>query len=190
MGMYSEKKEEDGKVVDLINGEKVFLRQLMRSDLDEMDHWPSYKEPDLQWANFSLRSAAQKQAWYRQEAYDPTRKRFGVFLKGRLIGVLGFRSIDYRRRRATLGIHLSAGEVDRGYGTDAIRAALTYAFGKMDLNEVNLDVAEDNLRARRCYEKCGFRLIGRHRDYRGQGFLDMKIRAEEFTQQSRASLSS
>lgn len=163
-----------------IPGKRVLLRELRWEDMDEMERWPPFREPDLQWANFDLHTQAQKDAWFRQELYDPTRKRFAIIVDRRLIGVLGLRSIDYRHGRATLGIRLSSAEVNKGHGTDAINAVLGYAFTKMRLSHIDLDVAEGNRRAQRCYEKCGFRYIGLHQDLRGMIYLDMTISTEEF----------
>ena len=117
----------------LARGRLVALRALAWDDLDAMGRWPMFREPELQWANADLRSAAQRRLWFRHEQYDPTRLRFAIVVGERLVGVLGLRGIDWRRHRATLGIRLSAGDVDRGYGTDAIRALFTYAFGQAGL---------------------------------------------------------
>jgi len=43
-----------------------------------------------------------------------------------------------------------------GYGTDAMRTLLRYAFVEMNLRRVTLIVFDYNPRARRSYEKCGF----------------------------------
>jgi RimJ/RimL family protein N-acetyltransferase len=163
----------------LARGRLVALRELVWDDLDDIGRWPPFIEPELQWANSDLRSPAQRRLWFRHEMYDPTRKRLAIVVEGRLVGVLGLREIDYRRRRATIGIRLSAAEVDRGYGTDAIIALFTYAFGRLGLERLDLDVAEGNRRAQRCYQKCGFRLTGQHRDLRGNLFLDMTVSAAE-----------
>ena len=174
----------------LARGAKVALRELRWDDLEAMERWPPFSEPDLQWANLDLRTPAQRQVWFRHELYDPSRKRLAILLEGRVIGVLGLRSIDYRRGRATVGIRLSAAEVDRGYGTDAIKALFKYAFGRLGLQHLDLDVAEHNFRAQRCYEKCGFRLISKHRDIRGGLYLDMTISAAEAGKQSGRALPS
>jgi RimJ/RimL family protein N-acetyltransferase len=76
---------------------------------------------------------------------------------GRNIGGLGLHRIDWRDRRATLAI----GIFDRrfwssGYGSEAIRLLLGYAFDSLDLHRVGLRVLEYNVRAIRAYEKCGF----------------------------------
>ena len=54
----------------------------------------------------------------------------------------------------------------RGYGTDAIRALLRFAFREMNLNRVWLTTGENNPRALACYRKCGFREEGRLRQDR------------------------
>jgi RimJ/RimL family protein N-acetyltransferase len=50
----------------------------------------------------------------------------------------------------------------------------------MGLQRVNLDVEEGNLRARRSYEKVGFRRIGQHFGLDGHRYIDMEISRREF----------
>ena len=86
---------------------------------------------------------------------------------GQPIGNLGLHAIDETHGRATLGIAI--GEKDhwgRGYGTDAIRQVLGYAFRELGLRRVDLHVDEDNVRGIRCYEKCGFVREGLLRGHR------------------------
>lgn len=40
---------------------------------------------------------------------------------------------------------------------------IEYGFQYLNLNNIKLDVIEFNQRAIKCYEKCGFKLIGRRR---------------------------
>ena len=73
----------------------------------------------------------------------------------------------------------------RGYGTEAMRLLLDYAFTALGLHSVMLLVYEFNPAARRCYEKAGFRESGRRRDARwcNGRFWDeiyMDILADEF----------
>jgi len=51
----------------------------------------------------------------------------------------------------------------KGYGTDAMKLAVRYAFLELNLHRVTLGVFEHNPRARRAYEKAGFVLEGRMR---------------------------
>jgi RimJ/RimL family protein N-acetyltransferase len=52
----------------------------------------------------------------------------------------------------------------RGYGTQATRLVLGYAFDTVGLHRVSLEVYSFNPRARHVYEKCGFLAEGRQRD--------------------------
>jgi RimJ/RimL family protein N-acetyltransferase len=48
----------------------------------------------------------------------------------------------------------------RGLGTEATNLVLGYAFGRLGLDEVHLDVLAFNERAIRCYRNAGFRVAG------------------------------
>ena len=79
----------------------------------------------------------------------------------------------------------------KGYGADATRLLLEYAFTLLNLNSVMLGVFAFNERAIACYRRVGFREIGRRRQARiigGQKHdaILMDILAEEF--ESRRSL--
>ncbi|MDI6893829.1 MAG: GNAT family protein [Bacillota bacterium] len=107
---------------------------------------------------------------------------------GRPIGVMGLHRIDQVHREAELGIFI--GEKDcwgRGYGTDAIRTLLGFAFEEMNFHRTYLRVNADNLRAQRCYEKCGFVREGTLRQavFADGGWRDqhlMAALADEFRQ--------
>lgn len=82
----------------------------------------------------------------------------------RLIGLIGLYTTFQPQREAFMGIQI--GERDywgKGYGTDALRVLLRYAFDELNLYRVSLSVLEGNERAMRSYEKCDFRYEGRER---------------------------
>jgi diamine N-acetyltransferase len=82
----------------------------------------------------------------------------------RPIGTVGLVSINHLNRTAELGIGI--GEHDcwgKGYGTEATRLILDYAFNVLSLHNVMLRVFSYNERAIRAYQKVGFREIGRRR---------------------------
>ena len=85
-------------------------------------------------------------------------------LDDRLIGSIGLYTIFWRHCEAFMGIHIGEREYwGKGYGTDALRVLLRYAFDELNLYRVSLSVLEGNERAMRSYEKCGFRYEGRER---------------------------
>ena len=55
-----------------------------------------------------------------------------------------------------MGICITANMQDKHYGTEAIKALVEYAYTKLGLKKVYLNVFSDNARAIRCYENVGF----------------------------------
>jgi ribosomal-protein-alanine N-acetyltransferase len=88
---------------------------------------------------------------------DPRQLRWCIETRdGHAIGDLGLVDI-HPHGRAELAVTIGDKEYwGHGYGTDAIRAALQYAFDHLGCRRVYLITDEDNLRAHRCFEKCGF----------------------------------
>lgn len=104
----------------------------------------------------------------------------------RLIGYIGLFDIQWHAGTAFVGIGI--GERDywgKGYGTDAMRLIVRYAFEALHLRRVGLDVFAYNERAYRSYVKSGFVEEGRarqylHRDGRRWDLIYMGILREEW----------
>lgn len=78
------------------------------------------------------------------------------------IGVAYLYEIDHRHRRAAFGITIGeAPNRGKGYGTEATRLVLDYAFTALGLSNVMLTVLEFNVAGQRAYQKAGFREFGR-----------------------------
>jgi len=82
----------------------------------------------------------------------------------RLIGFVGLQLVLWNHGDAWVGIGI--GESDywgKGYGTEAMKLILRYAFTELNLHRVTLGVFSYNPRAIRSYEKAGFKVEGRLR---------------------------
>ena len=105
----------------------------------------------------------------------------------KLIGGCGYLNLDHVNRTAEVGIFIGEKSYwNKGFGEEAMRLLLDYAFNILNLNNIMLNVYAYNTRAIRCYRKIGFREIGRRRQARriqGRSYdiLFMDILAEEFT---------
>jgi diamine N-acetyltransferase len=111
-------------------------------------------------------------AQYDRVTNDETDIRFTVYERDTLrpIGLSDLFQIDYFNRTAGFGVLI--GEKDcwgRGYGTEITRLMLDYAFTVLGLHSVRLAVFSYNERARRVYERAGFRVIGRWREAKRLG---------------------
>ncbi len=106
--------------------------------------------------------------------------------KDKLIGNAGLQDVNLLHRKATFGIFIGDKKYwNKGYGSDATMLILDYGFNLLNLNNILLNVFDYNVRAIKCYEKCGFKKIGQRREDRIIGgkkhnTIFMDILAKEF----------
>ncbi|OEF98064.1 hypothetical protein BHF71_03325 [Vulcanibacillus modesticaldus] len=102
------------------------------------------------------------------------------------IGHIGLHDINWLNRTAELGIVIGKREhLNKGYGTDAIKTLLRFAFLEMNLNRVMLTHFEFNELGHHAYLKAGFKEEGRLRKHifrngRYWNMIVMGILREEF----------
>ena len=75
----------------------------------------------------------------------------------RPVGSVYFRDIDRNKKEAEYGIFIGEDDaIGRGYGTEAAKLAVSYAFEEMKLSKLILRVFTDNAAAVRSYQRAGF----------------------------------
>lgn len=82
---------------------------------------------------------------------------------GRYLGEVVLNDLDHDNRSMNYRISLVSAERGRGYGTEAGRAVVDWAFDVVGVHRISLDVFDFNPGAQRSYEKIGFRVEGRAR---------------------------
>ncbi len=101
-----------------------------------------------------------------RDLLSETARVFGIRESGgKAIGVVVLRNIDPVHRGAEL--HITIGEPDfrgKGYGAEAIRTTVTFAFDRLGLHRIVSTPFADNLPMVRCLRKCGFEQEGLLRD--------------------------
>lgn len=106
---------------------------------------------------------------YRTESVDkyfdakniPSRVLFAIMLDGIPIGELQLKYIDWLNAECTLSIHLQNDAVKgKGYGTQAERLAVQYAFNELGMKTIHADAILKNTRSQHVLEKVGFQLVG------------------------------
>lgn len=171
-----------------IAGELVALGPMRREDLPLYLRWIN----DFQTAgNLALQpipmTMEQEEAWFASVA-SGERANFTIYERatGRPIGGCGLHSGVSIHRRTEVGIMIGEPAArGKGYGTEAMRLLLDYAFTVLGMHNVMLTVYAYNHAAIRAYQKAGFREIGRRREARWHNgrFWDevfMDILATEF----------
>ena len=113
-------------------------------------------DPATLWSEKSLKERMEKRM-EREDLYD-----FSIrsLVDDRLIGETAL-VVQWSHRHAWVGIGIGERDMwDKGYGTDAMRLILQYAFTELNLRRVSLMTNGYNARAQRSYEKAGFRFEG------------------------------
>jgi RimJ/RimL family protein N-acetyltransferase len=151
----------------MLSGERVVLRPIERADL------PRLREllEDLDVAVLSdvgpvvPVSLAGYEARFDEQAADPPKdqRSFAIEADGQVIGACDLHRIDHFNQRCELGIALGRDYWGKGFGQDAVRTLVDYAFSHLNMNRVSLQVLADDPRAIGAYRKVGFVEEGRLR---------------------------
>jgi ribosomal-protein-alanine N-acetyltransferase len=163
----------------VLKGQKVVLREKRLEDATNDYAWRCDDElARLDGAPTMRIPFADFLASYVDELRNPSpgRRRFAIdTVDGKHIGNCMYYDIDEGKGQAELGIMISDRDYwNQGYGTDAITTLLDYIFNTTKLDRIYLNTLEWNVRAQRCFEKCGFVLCKRQRRYNGE-FIVMEI---------------
>ncbi len=148
----------------------------------EWPHWKNYRRTvnDAEVARLIDRylpvSELEHQDFYRALLKDKSRIFFSIQNpRGKFIGVCALKNIDSKNRKAELYICLHGSPArGKGYGAEAVKALLRYAFDTLNLNRVYLYTPAYNAAALRCYRSVGFVEEGRARQdlYSGGRYHD------------------
>ena len=105
--------------------------------------------------------------WLASRTGQTDRADFAILatVDGAFLGEAVLNNFDPDVASANFRIMLAGPQVfGRGFGTAATRMVLDYGFDTVGLHRIHLEVFDINPRARRMYEKCGFRYEGTQRD--------------------------
>lgn len=145
----------------MIYGKKIRLRHAERADLPHFVRWLNTPETRQYLDAIYPFAMVEEEQWFEGLLKD--REHYLNFFviesieTGEPVGNLGLHVIDQRNRWTELGIMIGdTSNQNKGYGTDALRTLLRFAFETMNLNRVQLRVHNDNLRGIHVYERCGF----------------------------------
>jgi RimJ/RimL family protein N-acetyltransferase len=119
--------------------------------------------------------------YLRELRHPPSdRERFAIeTMDGKHIGNCTYYGIDKVKGEAELGIII--GDRDywgKGYGASAVNALISHIFQQTKLNRIYLKTLASNIRAQRCFAKCGFTNYG-HINCDGYNFVLMELHRGE-----------
>ena len=121
-------------------------------------------------------SALQQSQWLERQTNDNVfRCAIADRKSNAALGTLIINDID--RQNGTAQIHIKMAKAEgrgKGYGTDAIRTGVEYAFKEMRLHCIYAIVLSTNVISQRLFTKCGFKQEGilRSRSFKGGKYVD------------------
>ncbi len=148
----------------IAEGPQVNLRPLLNRDFRAIARW--FRDHELMSYAFGItveKDVIEKIASdYYNDLINGTGTAYGIETRGGLL--IGFIRYSVRRgcdNYARIGILIG----DRNYwghgiGTEALKLSIVELFKDRLLTRIELDTAMFNLRAQRCFEKCGFKRMG------------------------------
>jgi RimJ/RimL family protein N-acetyltransferase len=153
-----------------IQGKLVTLRAIEKCDLELLHRWAN--DPVTQNGIGELHfpsSMSFHESWFESLRADKLNQRFVVDVPDvGAIGIASIVNIDWRNRHAWHGLVLGdSSHRGKGYGVDAILAAMRYAFEELNLERLDGSMIEYNTAslATYCGSKVGWKEEGRKRNY-------------------------
>ena len=162
--LWWQKKPKETEV--LIKGQKVILRSKRLEDASDDYRWRIDEELSrLDDTRPLTISYSEFLGMYREELRHTSAwsRRISIdTLEGKHIGNCMYYDLDYPGRQTELGIMIGEKEYwGQGYGTDAVATLVEHIFKTTSLKRVYLHTLEWNTRARRAFEKAGFKEVKR-----------------------------
>jgi RimJ/RimL family protein N-acetyltransferase len=153
----------------MLRGERVILRPTERADLPRL--WELLEDMDVavlaDGGPIVPVSLSSYEARFDRHLAQPPEDlvEFVIEVGGDVIGGCQLHFIDRFHRRCDLGIALGRDYWGKGYGQDALRVLVDYAFTHLDMRRLGLRVLAHDERAIGAYKKAGFVEEGRLREY-------------------------
>jgi len=174
----------------MLRGTHVVIRAQSKDDLDLLHRWLSDLELyDSAWPPYWEFPLSRDRLAHilEEEAKQKDRRNYIIEApEGHPIGCIFLLHLNWPSAHAELGIIIGDREaLGKGYGSDAIRTLLKFAFETLHLHRIYLRCGAGNERAIRTYEACGFRREGIFReacwrDGRWEDELVFSILADEY----------
>lgn len=152
--------------INKVDGKEIYLSLSIKEDLGLYAKW--LNDPEL-----NLTFGKSHDAWTieRQEKYIESYNNsddkffFVVVLKetNEAIGLCLLYDIIYPHRKGTMGILIDKKFQSKGYGKEASKLLLDFAFNILNLNNIMLYAIDFNEKAVKMYENVGFKIIGKRR---------------------------
>lgn len=149
----------------ILMGSRIWLRPLCLEDAPVIFAWLEEPTALRLTGTHARHSLAEVEAHCARIELAEDRCDYAIMLDQDLIGEVVLNGIDWPNKSSSMRIAIwDPARRDHGFGTEAIRLLVDFAFATLELNRIELEVFDFNPRARHVYEKAGFRWEGTRRE--------------------------
>jgi methionyl-tRNA formyltransferase/GNAT superfamily N-acetyltransferase len=164
----------------MLKAEHTALTTLSIDDLPALAVWLNEPEQMLCNTPYKPVQEGQHEAWFESVQHCNDLIIFGIRLleSKKLIGSCQLHSVNYVHRSAELQTRIGdTSQRGQGYGMEAVRLLLEFAFKDLNLHRVYLHVFSTNTAAIRLYENAGFKKEGMLREaaYINGKYVDLAV---------------
>lgn len=149
----------------MFTAKRIRLRHKKLSDAKEDYVWQT--DPELSKLDAALTLNISYQQYLSEYTFDlcfPSSNRYEFAIEtldGEHIGNCVYYNVNPSGVKAELGIMIGNRDYwNRGYGTEAVNNLVDHIFNKTNLEQVYLNTLNWNIRAQKCFTKCGFKSCG------------------------------
>lgn len=138
-------------------GEHIKLHNMRSYETKLTQGWGKHKDRLYADYDFPSLSMAELVEWLELKTSKGRAIISISTINDRIIGYISLRNTNRFFKRGELGIVLNPDEINKGYGTEALKTFINWYFKKLKYKKLFLSVAMYNDRAYRVYRKLGFK---------------------------------
>lgn len=154
------------KNIPTLKTDRLTLRKIECRDLSDVYEYtsdplvPKY----LMWHPHQTREYTKSYLKYMNKLYKKGKfYDWGIEFCGKLIGTVGFSSINIKNNSAEIGYVLNSKFWNKGIASEAVNEILKFAFCILDMQRVEAVFLPENEKSREVLKKCGMKFEGVHR---------------------------
>lgn len=156
----------------LVEQDAPAIYQLIQADRLYLRQW-------LPWVDYT-QSVEDERSFIRssQVQYQENRSiSFAIWYQGTIVGNIGFHPFDWSNRRVQIGYWLGSQYQGKGLMTRSCEALITYAFGQLKMNKVEIFCATQNTSSCAIPQRLGFTQEGiiREAEWLYDHYVDLKV---------------
>ncbi len=144
--------------------ERLYLKKITKDSLNDVYEYRSDAEVSryLLWRPDETPETTERYLQYVEKLYENCKFfDFGIYLKenGKMIGTVGFTTINLHKNTASVGYVLNSKYWGQGIAKEALEKIIEFGFEILEFDTLYAKFIEENSRSKRVLEKCGFKFF-------------------------------